>query len=151
MKWIFPLLLVVGLVSAAPAAEQGQTAEWHWIMTSPVGERWEAIEGLAKVEIGAGTIHVQLLWSNNDNDPRFDIAGSIRIGKVGENIRGVQEGTIAAIVTRLNSDIRPSEFTGTYRKAIYGARARESFGVQYSEIIIISDPVSMIGLTKLTK
>jgi len=149
LRRFFALAAVLSFIGIAPT--ESKENEWHWVKTEAVGDRWETLQGIADVEIARDKIHILLRESDNDRDGRFEIAGTIDIGELGKNRRGIQEGSISVIVTRLFSDMRPTQFMGTYRKAIYTPRGRDAFGTLYDEIIVMSDTVSTISLMRDTK
>jgi hypothetical protein len=149
MRRLLPLVLM--LVLTVPLSAQERNEYWRWILTEAVGDHWETMQGVGEVEISGRQLHVRLRDSEKNVDDRFDIIGTIDVGGLGLNRRGIQEGKIRVIVTRLASDIRPSEFVGTYWKAVLTPRLIESFGTEFTEIIVLSDPVSTISLLKETK
>lgn len=149
MRWLLLTVWLISLNSAVDAAEPDKSDQWHWVMTSPIGEQWKIEEGLANIEMKDGTIHIHLILP--DGGVHYDFAGSIQLGDVGSRIRGTQDGTINAVATRPNSDISPSQFNGTYWKAILSESSRQAFGYQSIEVIALSNSVSIVGLVKETK
>ncbi len=145
------LLLFLVVCFTTPSGAQEQRDPWRWSLTEAVRGHWETRQGVADVEISGHDLHIRLRDSEKDVEDRFDIAGTIDIDELGKERRGIQNGTIRAIVTRLASDIRPSEYVGTYWKAVLTPRLRESFGIEYTEIIVLSDPVSTVSLLRETK
>ena len=77
----------------------------------------------------------------------YEISGTYRLGKP----RLVQEGTVNAAVTTLNSDYGDHvPYKGTYRKVMRtGPRFEPDY--RFTETIILSDTVNGIGLVRAVK
>jgi hypothetical protein len=153
MRSLVLLLLVATLSVASPASaqEQAGTDQWEWIMTEHNAYGWSAYKGFARVEISGGRIHASLRYDDGAYLFAFDVSGSIELGMLGQEYPGIQPGKVSVLVTRDASGITPSEYVGTYRKAIYSERARRGFGVLFDEMIVLSDTVSTLSFYRATR
>jgi hypothetical protein len=152
MRSLF-LLLIAFLSAALPASaqEQARTDQWEWIKTEYVADGWSVYKGVASVEIADGKIHALLRYQDGIYRLQYDVSGSIEFGRLGEEFPGVQPGKVTVTVTQDATDLTPSEFVGTYRKAIYSDRARRSFGVLFTETIVLGDTLSTLSFYRATK
>jgi len=151
MRSLFLLLVAfLSVVSPTLAQEQAPADQWEWIMTEYNSSGWSAYKGVAAVEIAGGRFKASLRYEDGIY-LLLDVSGSIEFGAVGQEYPGIQPGKVTATVTRYASGLTPSEFVGTYRKAIYPERARRSFGILFDEMIVLGDTVSTLSFYRATK
>ena len=150
MKHLSIYACVLASVLPLSAAERIESANWQWIKTSAILGKWDVRTGDATVSISNGIITAQLREKGDSKD-LFTLSGTIRIGQLGQEMRGVQPGEVAVIVTPIDSGMNPAKYEGTYRKIVFDSDTARKFGVRSQEIIIINDTFNSIGLFRETK
>lgn len=130
-------IFLLSLLGAAPAP-----ANWAWIRTSSLGDRWDIDQGIGDVTISKGKISGTFYSDVRRVLKLHDIHGKISFGPAtGERI----EARITAKIATYPSDYGDaSPYTGSY------IRERQPEFHRVTEYVVLSDGYNSFGFSRAT-
>jgi hypothetical protein len=127
---LFAAIFAGSTLADTPLPEE---SNWAWIHTGPLGDKWEAVTGKAKVTVKGATFSAELFHADHPNLVSFRLDGTIKGDKI--TVRSVRQ----------NSDAGSTVFSGTIK-----TRSMKGFAdlTGKQTILLYDDWDHQIGLTR---